>query len=158
MRHVRAAERRCTVAIWVKHPRVTCETRPHRARRILDKRKADRKRSRQRRRISISKPTFRLEGGRGGGETPPRSKHIGNFASRRRLFSDFKLRRGTNWRSGIEIAPARCYVNQLDRTETTKSGGGTKTKPTTTTKPTTRLPIPKDSRKKSLSTTLQMWK
>ena len=72
MRHVRAAERRCTAAVRVKHRLTAYGTCPHPARPVLSlnaKQAASEVANGDG--IIISKPTFRLARGRGGGETPP---------------------------------------------------------------------------------------
>ena len=72
MRHVRAAERRCTVANCAKHRHIVCGTRPHPAKSVFRQTQSGpQAKSPAATVTSISKPTFRLAGGRGGGETPP---------------------------------------------------------------------------------------
>ena len=71
MRHVLAANRRCTVTFRGNHLHIAHRQVRSPQDRILGKRKACRKRSRQRRRLHHLEADVRLARGRGGGETPP---------------------------------------------------------------------------------------
>ena len=88
MRHVRAANRRCTVTFCGNHLHTAHRHVRTPQDRILGKRKAYRKRSRQRRRHPLSRSRRSAREGTWGRRNAPRSQRIGSFIFRRRIFAD----------------------------------------------------------------------